>query len=433
MAIRSNLSGDYLERTAGLWDYNAAYTALVAFRHTGNATWQPPITIGRTADNNYDGIYLGGTNYFALYVNDNESTNFTAATANTWYWGVLRRNSATSIDGRFYNANGTLIESVNSTIDVSARAAAQSFRLCQNTYYTDFLDGRVMCCKVWTRALSNDEIAAELRQLEPVSWNGLWGYFPIFDTNRANDRSGFGRNFTENGTLTNEAPLALPWGISHSDIGYYSSGGGGSNVTPGNANAATQAVAPTAVRGSVTVTPGNGSAATQAVAPGVVRGSVSVTPGIVSAATQAVAPTPVRGSISITPGIVSSATEAVAPSVLRGSVTVTPANANVATQAVAPAVVRGSVSVTPGVVSAATQAVAPTVDVGSGNNVTPGVASAGTQSVAPTVVRGSVSVTPSAASVSTRALVLQADEASILIITHPVLGPVFHPVRDGPP
>ena len=61
--------------------------------------------------------------------------------------------------------------------------------------------------KAWTRALSQNEIKAEMRFVTPVSRRGLWAYWP----NCLKDHSGNGRDLVESEGLTETSSPPLAW------------------------------------------------------------------------------------------------------------------------------------------------------------------------------------------------------------------------------
>lgn len=85
-----------------------------------------------------------------------------------------------------------------------------------NNNYTEFLNGRVGPWKVWDVALTAAEIAQEFRCIRPVRFANINSWSPCFPGSgeRVRDYSGFGRDLTEMGTITDESPPPVSWGAS---------------------------------------------------------------------------------------------------------------------------------------------------------------------------------------------------------------------------
>lgn len=217
MSIRFDSVGEYLTRTTGLVDCNAAYT--VAF-------W-----VYLSADRNDDShFWAGGTNVPAAWQNSdwvstgadgttlslgvaaagvNTSNLGTALSVGVWYHVALVRSSATLITCYL---NG--VSDITNTRDVSARSATDSEVLGTHNGSIFRLDGRVFALKEWSAALTAAEIKNEMqtvvprRALNQVAWYPM---LPGSGERTRNYKSG-GANWTENGTLTDELPPPVSWG-----------------------------------------------------------------------------------------------------------------------------------------------------------------------------------------------------------------------------
>ena len=173
MAVRFDETvGKRLYRTTDLLNYNAAYT--VAF-------WGYPISLGSsdTTFSTMGGVSTGtgvdlcqlflGSGRVGLYIHNGSSDAGAAGavvTMNTWYRIWIVRASATSI---VFYLNGTGTSPI--TLDVSGRGASAAMGL---------------------------------------------GWWPIFPGSgeRVRDYGASGRDWTEGGTLTDEAGPPVPWGFS---------------------------------------------------------------------------------------------------------------------------------------------------------------------------------------------------------------------------
>jgi len=222
MAVRFDETvGKRLYRTTDLLNYNAAYT--VAF-------WGYPISLG-SSDTTFStmgssissaGVDLCqlflGSGRVGLYIHNGSSDAGAAGavvTMNTWYRIWIVRASATSI---VFYLNGTGTSPI--TLDVSGRGASAAMGL-GNTYYSgswigEEIDARMANVKIWSAALSVAELKTEDRSMRPRRIANLYGWWPIFPGSgeRVRDYGASGRDWTEGGTLTDEAGPPVPWGFS---------------------------------------------------------------------------------------------------------------------------------------------------------------------------------------------------------------------------
>lgn len=74
------------------------------------------------------------------------------------------------------------------------------------------MEGRLANAKVWTRALSADEIIAEMNMARPVSFSSLWAWYPMWTHIDVADYSGNGRTLTADGSPTTEDNPPVSWG-----------------------------------------------------------------------------------------------------------------------------------------------------------------------------------------------------------------------------
>jgi hypothetical protein len=75
------------------------------------------------------------------------------------------------------------------------------------------LNGRIAAVKLWHIELTQEQIAAEMRQYKPIRLANLDGFYPLLDVgNGTQDFSGFATsNLTSNGTLATEDGPPIPW------------------------------------------------------------------------------------------------------------------------------------------------------------------------------------------------------------------------------
>jgi hypothetical protein len=218
MAPRFDNVADFFSRTTGLLDYNAAYTFVVDvyFVSGTGGTYMTVIAMDNGASFTHsDEIGVDDAGSFRFIVISNNNFSFVAAQSSTtpvnstWYRLCLRRRSVTALD---LFVNETL--EATSAGDVTGRAASTEM-LAAAGYGggNNNINGRVVPLKAWSTNLSDAEVVAEMRQITPVRWTNLYGFWPTpFGADRINDYSGNGRNWTSNGTITDEDGPPIAWG-----------------------------------------------------------------------------------------------------------------------------------------------------------------------------------------------------------------------------
>lgn len=115
--------------------------------------------------------------------------------------------------------NGATVELwLDGVLDASLATAtntAASYMSVGGNPYTEYLDGRMAAGKIWTAvALVQAEIQQERHSILPKRLTDIYGWWPMFPgaTERLADYSGNGRNWTAEGTLTDEDPPPVGWG-----------------------------------------------------------------------------------------------------------------------------------------------------------------------------------------------------------------------------
>lgn len=212
---------------------------------------------------------------------------------------------------------------------------------------SDAPDARYAACKIWTAALTADEIAAEMRVVRPVRITNLFGWYPMFGATgeQGRDYSGNGSDFTTVGTLTAEDGPPVSWGGAVQYVSYITSGPaaqnasvglvesgieglavstapGGISVAVGQASAQIVAYAPSAQPGGIAVAVGQSLATIEGYAPQTVQAQ-SIGVGAAVATVAGYAPTTVPGGISAAPGIATAQGEGYAPAAVPGGITAT--------------------------------------------------------------------------------------------------------------
>jgi len=210
---------------------------------------------------------------------------------------------------------------------------------------SDTPDARFSACKMWTAALTADEMAAEMRAIHPVRFADLFGWYPMFGMTgeQGRDYSGNGYDFATTGTLTAEDGPPVSWG-SPVWIVPFVTAAGGETIEPDAAISVAGTVAPTVILGAITITPSAAIAPATAIAPTVLAGGIAIEPGAAVAPATAVAPTVVLGAVVVAPSAAIAPATAVAPIVLYGATTAQPGAAIAGADAFAPSVIIGVVA-----------------------------------------------------------------------------------------
>lgn len=214
MAVRFDAAADRLLRTTDLLDYNAAYTRIAwVYVVTDLAAISTFWSANDNSVSNFDNVRISAARVLESRVvvggSATSAAGSTLATG-TWYHIASVRESVAIL--KIY-LDGAL-DSTN-TRDITGRTAATRLECGAYTgANTNRPDARIDRIKVWTAALTIDEIQAEMHSIRPQRTADLYGFWPTFTgaTERARDYSGSGRNWTESGTLTDEDPAPASWG-----------------------------------------------------------------------------------------------------------------------------------------------------------------------------------------------------------------------------
>lgn len=216
MAVRFNAAAESLTATASLpsitaftvmgWfnanSFSSLSSASIFFRF-GDATGSNAYYIYTTSGASANPIISTGTS--------NSFDGGTNLNTNQWYHVamVVRGTGAGQVEGWFDGVQNSAV-----TADGNASNTAGKLWIGSDALSETF-DGRVAFVKVWGAALPAAEIVQEMRVGRPVRLANLWGFFPMFPGSgeRTRDYSGLGNTLTENGTLTDEDPPPVSYGV----------------------------------------------------------------------------------------------------------------------------------------------------------------------------------------------------------------------------
>jgi hypothetical protein len=211
VAIRFDASGDYLSRTTGEINPNNSYT------------WHGRVYINTlpSADAcifGFDGVsmfelvHLNSSNQLCLFVyNSGATITGSTLSASTWYDITIVRESVSSC--KVYLNN---VLDITSTYDITGRDVSDyDMFVAAITGGSWALNCRQAGMKIWSKALAIEGVKNEIRSIIPRDPGSIWAYYPMFPgaTERLLDYSGNGRDWTANGSLTDEAGPPVPWGF----------------------------------------------------------------------------------------------------------------------------------------------------------------------------------------------------------------------------
>lgn len=212
MAARFNNTGDLLNRTGSLIDYNSNYTIC----------WWGKVSVDTNSLTTMMSLNDNGTSDFDLAGHNSDgtttrlvvrvSTNITIQTgsnltAGTLYHFAMRRTSTTSlqllVDG---------VVDVTNTRNVGGRTAILDHHLGDQIGTGARFDGTMEAVREWSTNLSDAEIVTESNSSTVVRTSNLVNDVPLTSDAVALT----GTNFTESGTITYEADRSYGGGPSTS-------------------------------------------------------------------------------------------------------------------------------------------------------------------------------------------------------------------------
>lgn len=220
MSVRFDAAADRLLRTASLLSFNAAYTWMLPVYLTSDLNADTTILCFNTNDGvNFENEdWLGcDTDGVTLQVYCNNGGSFSTANGaalsiGQWATVAMVRETSTSLRAYIATSNFNLALTATNTTNITGRTSATRQEMGGEYSTNDLrLDGRVGNTLQWSEALSAAQLRWQVRQVRPVRWTNLYGWWPRKPgaTERLADYSGNGRNDTAGGTLTDEADPVL--------------------------------------------------------------------------------------------------------------------------------------------------------------------------------------------------------------------------------
>lgn len=215
MSVKFDDTGEALKLNSGVLSYNAAYTlAAWVCPQLVNNQWRMIMQINRNNElDNADFATISNTNTWLAYASvggASTAQNAGTVTQGTWYHIALVRSSATDL--RLY-VDGTQVPSTV-TRNVSSRSAATDMRMGSSPWgdQSDHINGRIAAVKIWTAALTQNEIAQEMQTIRPQRFANLYSWLPLLTHTDIADYSGNGHSWTAEGTLSTEDNPPVSWG-----------------------------------------------------------------------------------------------------------------------------------------------------------------------------------------------------------------------------
>jgi hypothetical protein len=214
MSIRFDASTDRLVRTADLINYNLPYSIGGWFRmaaSTGAYAYLFVLNNGTTDDSNEDMTYFesdGAT--LALFASVGGAYTFgtdaTLVAGVPYHLMMVRQDPSTLI--LYKNA----LPVIQVTRSISGRTASTRQEIGGLSTSFAPVNGSIAVIKAYQAALTQPEILAEARQTYPARRQNIYGWWPTpGGANRVKDYSGFGRDWTPAGTLTDEVHPPVVW------------------------------------------------------------------------------------------------------------------------------------------------------------------------------------------------------------------------------
>lgn len=231
MSVIFDGSSDGLSRTSDILSYNSAFTvAFWAWRTDVFQNYPNLFSIqyfDGGSNSNYDYVGFNSSTTTLIIASNNSTSEInqtgSSLSVETWYHIALVR---TAIDGNLLlYLDGSLDATLSSDMTGRPSAVRMEFAAFSTFDYSPFA-GRIAYAKAWSGALSAPEIANECGVIRPVRTDSLYGFWPMLSGSpeRARDYSGNGRDWTQDGTLTDGEGPPVSWGAPVWVVGQPDSG-----------------------------------------------------------------------------------------------------------------------------------------------------------------------------------------------------------------
>lgn len=208
MSLVFDNSAKYLSNAAPI-DYNSVYTFVTRLRFDALTTFDTVIVISDGTADNRDLLFLNGVDSTKISVRVTVAAGQTTVTGTTTlaagviYDMALVRHSTTDLTLYINN----VLEVIN-TRNVAARVAATDMRIARDQSSTN--DAKITMGRhlLWTTNLRSNILFNQQGYVTPLQRAALFGFYPVFPgAFHAKDFSGLNNHWTENGTISDTAPL----------------------------------------------------------------------------------------------------------------------------------------------------------------------------------------------------------------------------------
>lgn len=207
MAIRLDAQADYIGRTTNLPPITTWTMMCWAYLAVVRVDYEVVLRHGNTGGSWYQYGTNGSTATLAAW-NGTTETAGSVWTVNTWKH--LTMACAGTGAGQFVCYQDG---AVDVTLSGNSGQAAQDMRYGTNwTGSTEWLNGRLAAVKVWSAALTQNEIAEEMRSYMPVRTANLNTWSPLLSSAALENLANTGA-WTVGGTLTTEDGPPIAWSL----------------------------------------------------------------------------------------------------------------------------------------------------------------------------------------------------------------------------
>ncbi len=214
MAVRFDANTDEFVRTTDILDFRNPYTVSGWFRLTSDLVANSTFVVIKNAANWWDIVRVNSSRVLEIHVDFTSGAFGSTLAVGTWYFIAMVRLGGADIRAFLGTETTPCSQDLTNTLSTAGRTAADRFALGERDGSVDRFDGRAYALKAWSVALTLEELQREQYMIRPSRTANLYGAWPVFPGSgeRTRDYSGFGRNWTEGGTLTDEDPAAISWG-----------------------------------------------------------------------------------------------------------------------------------------------------------------------------------------------------------------------------
>src|SRR5690606_23173102 len=206
MAVRFDAENDTYIRPVGWGEQPAFSVSCWVYLSTDRDDYSTVWSLDNGTGNNIviqtdgDGTTLG------IVSNGSWSSVSLSMSVGQWYWvGVVKNGSTATV----YRSTGTgTVSSTNHS--VTGFLTADTLRIGQSPWGGEWLNGRMAAVKVWTDALSANEIQAERDYTSPLQTSNLRAWYP-FEVAETTDHSGNGETLSGGASPSTEPGPGIPF------------------------------------------------------------------------------------------------------------------------------------------------------------------------------------------------------------------------------